>query len=262
MMFIYPQSILTPQLPDEMFQDEANAFSQAGFSVSRIDSEKLLTNRSGIKPPVDSGARVVYRGWMLSSTEYENYAQSVIAGGGFPITSMEQYLATHHLPNWYQALADFTPETVVLSLDSDWTSELIKLGWSRFFIKDFVKSLKTSIGSIIERPEDIHTVVAEMQKYRGTIEGGLCVRRVEDFLPDTERRYFVVNGKPYVADPQLEIPRIVFECANRISSNFFSIDVVLRSDGEFRIVEIGDGQVSDLVGWPVKRFVDIWEKVT
>lgn len=65
-----------------------------------------------------------------------------------------------------------------------------------------MKSLKTSLGSIIERPEDIHIVVAEMEKYRGTIEGGLCVRRVEDFIPTTERRYFVLNNKPYGADSQ------------------------------------------------------------
>lgn len=262
MRFVYPQSFLEPRLPDEMFQDEANALSQAGFSVSLIDSEKLTTGRTAIKPLADSGVTTVYRGWMLNAAEYENYILSVTATGGLPITSTEQYLATHHLPNWQKIIADFTPETVVLPLDSDWTGELIKLGWSRFFIKDYVKSLKTSIGSIIERPEDIHAVVAEMQKYRGTIEGGLCVRRVEDFLPDTEQRFFVLNGKAYAADAQAEIPAIVSECANRIGSNFFSVDMVLRTDGKQRIVEIGDGQVSDLVGWSIKRFVEIWQEST
>jgi hypothetical protein len=262
MTFVYPQSILAPRHPDEMFQEEADTFSQAGYAVALIDSEKLTSNQSGIKPPIDSGATVVYRGWMLTSTEYNNYVQSVIAAGGSPITSTQQYLATHHLPNWYRIIPDLTPETVILPLDSDWTTELTKLGWSRFFIKDYVKSLKTSIGSIIERPEDIHTVTEEMQKYRGTIEGGLCVRRVEDFLPDSERRFFVVNGKPYDADSQTEIPANVFECTNRISSNFYSVDVICRLDGQLRIVEIGDGQVSDLVGWSVKRFLEIWQSST
>lgn len=152
-----------------------------------------------------------------------------------------------------------TPETVILRLDSDWQAELLKLGWQRFFVKDYVKSLKTSVGSIIERPEDILIVTAEMEKYRGTIEGGLCIRRVEDFLPNTELRYFVISGKPHAADSAAIVPSIVQDCASRIDSKFYSIDVIQRSDGKLRIVEIGDGQVSDLVGWSVSRFVEIWK---
>ena len=101
-----------------------------------------------------------------------------------------------------------------------------------------------------------------MKKYRGTIEGGLCIRRVEDFLVETEQRYFVLRGKPHCFSPTDKIPDIVFECAKRIDSQFFSVDVIHRADGKLRIVEIGDGQVSDLVGWSVQRFIDMWETVT
>jgi len=38
----------------------------------------------------------------------------------------------------------------------------------------------------------------------------------------------------------------------------FAVDVARRADGVERIVEVGDGQVSDLVGWSVGRFVEIW----
>jgi hypothetical protein len=258
MNFVYSQSLLTPGLPDEMFQEEARAISQRGHRLSLIDSEQLSARLTGITPPFDSGSKVVYRGWMLSPIEYENFVLSVVAADGLPITSTEQYLATHYLPNWYNVIADLTPETIVLSLDSDWIAELTKLGWSRFFVKDFVKSLKTSVGSMIEHPSDIQIVAAEMEKYRGTIEGGLCIRRVEDFLPDTERRYFVLNGKPYGTTPQSELPNLVYDCASRMNSNFFTVDVILRTDGQLRVVEIGDGQVSDLVGWSAERFADIW----
>jgi ATP-grasp domain, R2K clade family 3 len=50
-------------------------------------------------------------------------------------------------------------------------------------------------------------------------------------------------------------------CADAISSPFFSVDVARRADGVDRIVEIGDGQVSDLVGWSIERFVNIWSEV-
>jgi ATP-grasp domain, R2K clade family 3 len=261
MRFVYPQSFLNSRLPDEMFQDEATALSKAGYTVTLIDSEKLPTESATLKAII-SEETVVYRGWMLSLTEYKNLVLSIEKAGGSPLSSTERYLATHYLPHWYKVISDLTPETIVLSLDSDWTSELRKLGWSKFFVKDYVKSLKTSVGSLIESPEEIQTVVAEMKKYRGTIEGGLCIRRVEDFLVETEQRYFVLKGKPHCVNPTDKIPDIVFECAKRIDSKFFSVDVIHRADGQLRIVEIGDGQVSDLVGWSVQRFIDMWETAT
>jgi hypothetical protein len=54
-------------------------------------------------------------------------------------------------------------------------------------------------------------------------------------------------------------PKVVKkECANRIEGKFFSIDNINRRDGVQRVVEIGDGQVSDLVGRSTVRFVRIW----
>jgi hypothetical protein len=258
MRFIYPQSILNPRLPDEMFQQEAVSVSEAGHTITLIDSEKLPTDTVRLKQ-INVEETFVYRGWMLSPTEYQNLVLSVENSGGLPLTSVEKYLATHHLPNWYHLISDLTPETVILSLNSDWTAELRKLGWSKFFVKDYVKSLKTSVGSLIESPEAIQVVVTEMKKYRGTIEGGLCIRRVEDFLSETEQRYFILHGKPYGANPEEQIPDIVFECAKRINSKFFSVDVIHRTDGQIRVVEIGDGQVSDLVGWSVQRFIEMWQ---
>ncbi len=135
---------------------------------------------------------------------------------------------------------------------------LNELGWDSFFIKDYVKSLKTSIGSIVRQPAEIHTVVSEMEQFRGTIEGGICVRRVEDLIPETERRYFVVDGRIFSAKSDVPTPEIAIECARRIDSKFLAIDVIERRDGCQRIVEIGDGQVSGLVGWPIDRFANLW----
>ena len=80
-------------------------------------------------------------------------------------------------------------------------------------------------------------------------------RRVESFLPDTERRYFVLDGVAHAASG--DMPPIVHECAERLRSRFYSVDVVQRTDGQPRIVEVGDGQVSDLVGWTPKQFAAI-----
>ncbi len=232
----------------------------AGRNIHLIDTEALTAGPARIRPQLAPGAHVVYRGWMLTHGEYVNLSASVERAGGSCFTSPEQYAATHYLPNWYPIVKDYTPETVSLDTDADLVSELRLLGWGKFFIKDHVKSLKTSVGSIIEDPEQIEMVVSEMEKYRGFIEGGLCIRRVENFLAGSERRYFVLNRTPYAADPGAIIPAPVAYCAEAIPSPFFSVDVARLADGVERIVEIGDGQVSDLVGWSVEWFVEIWSK--
>jgi hypothetical protein len=72
----------------------------------------------------------------------------------------------------------------------------------------------------------------------------------------SETRYFVIDGIPIATSDV--IPDPVAECARRISSPFFSVDVAIREDGVERVVEVGDGQVSDLVGWSVSDFSRLW----
>lgn len=257
-IFLFSSDYFNPKKVDEAFLAQATYLQNAGFSTSVISLELLGSDAAKILPVLSPGSKVVYRGWMLSPSDYELLVSVMENTGASAFTSKTEYLATHYIRNWYPLIADLTPETKFYSLDSDLESELSNLGWERFFIKDYVKSLKTSIGSLIEKPSDLKTLVSEMQKFRGVIEGGICVRRVEDFVLESERRYFVINGKPFSATSDEEIPTIVEECAKRIESKFFSIDMVERRDGVKRIVELGDGQVSDLVGWTAERFAKIW----
>lgn len=258
MHFLFPKD---PQgnAPEDFFEEQAVALAAAGFSYSLLGSGVLRRGKglAGIPP----SATVIYRGWMLDAEEYGRLASAVEEAGGTLFTSPREYLATHHLPNWYPLIPDLTPETRVYPADADLSHELATLGWDGFFIKDYVKSLKTATGSLIRDASQIEQVVAELKEYRGEIEGGVCVRRVEDFLVETERRYFVIRGRAYAADPAAPIPEVVAVCVGRIPSPFFSVDVVRRRDGVERVVEVGDGQVSDLVGWSAEAFARVWRTV-
>jgi len=203
---------------------------------------------------------VVYRGWMLNAREYDALVHGIVACGAVAFTDARTYLLAHHLPNWYPLLADLTPETRVFRVDADLVTELEALGWGEYFLKDYVKSLKTGRGAIVRDPADAPDVLADMIEYRGAIEGGVCVRRIEDFLPDSEKRYFVVRKTGYTATEGESVPDIVRLCAERIPSDFFSVDVASRSDGALRVVEIGDGQVSDIVGWSPAEFASMWAR--
>jgi hypothetical protein len=243
-------------LPDEQFRDQFAEVQKCGLGASIVCLEELgVTKRRAHQIP--AGATVVYRGWMLSPAEYEQLVAHIRAYGATPFISLETYLASHYLPNWYPLIREHTAETMVFPADCDLVEQLKRLGWGKFFIKDYVKSLKTSVGSVVSKPEDVALVLSEMQKYRGIIEGGICVRRFEEYVPNSERRFFVINGKPHAQSGP--VPELVSECARRVTSPFFSVDAAMRSDGVLRIVEIGDGQVSDLVGWDVHRFAELWQ---
>jgi ATP-grasp domain, R2K clade family 3 len=258
MHLLYPSHPLKMALPDGQFAEEVKAIRGAGFGFSFFSLENFQIGEFRAVPAIPDGKTVLYRGWMLTASEYKALEFQLTRSGTRSLISTDAYLANHHLPQWYPHIKDLTPETRIYPPDCDLEAELRALNWPAFFIKDYVKSLKTSIGSRISKPEQVSAVVSEMRRFRGTVEGGFCVRRVEEFLPQTECRYFVMDAIPYAETGA--VPEIVFECAKRLTSRFYSVDVVRRADGQQRIVEVGDGQVSDLVGWTPNRFATILGK--
>jgi ATP-grasp domain-containing protein len=254
--FLFPRNSTELACPEEMFSEQWLALTQVGFSASLCSDETL----AGTKPlrNVPLSSLVVYRGWMIKGEEYAALVKAIEHCGAKAFISTQEYLATHHLPNWYPLLSDLTPETRVFSPDADIVAELQALGWDAYFLKDYVKALKTARGSIVRKPEEAPAVIAEMEQYRGQIEGGVCVRQVEDYVPESEQRFFVLHRVGYAATEGASVPELVHECAARLSSKFFSVDVALRRDGTLRVVEVGDGQVSDIVGWSPTAFANMW----
>ncbi|HEY2470697.1 MAG TPA: ATP-grasp domain-containing protein [Terracidiphilus sp.] len=255
MQFMFSADPMASNQIDEYFKPQAANLTAFGNpAIFSVEEDKASSVRSG--------ETIIYRGWMLNSSEYCRMGVLMEQKGSKLLTSLKQYLNTHHIPNWYPILREYTPETFFI--DNKWLSdgcdivaELKKLGWTKFFLKDFVKSLKTAGGSVVNTPEDAPRVVKLMEQYRGTIEGGLCVRKFEE-LRD-EQRYFIVNK--HVWSPALrEIDRPILETvAERIDSPFFSVDVAHNVNDHPRVVEIGDGQVSDLVGWDPEIFATIFK---
>lgn len=259
MHLLFPESPIQRRAPDEFVADQYREFREAGYSTSFVSIEALQAGELRITPTVPESAVVLYRGWMLSQSEYDFLFSGVERLGARMLINTDQYLSAHHLPNWYPLITELTPETVITSPEAVTSDYIAKLGWTRLFIKDYVKSLKTSLGSRITDLSKLPIVINEMRHFRGGIEGGLCLRAIEDFEPNSEIRYFVYAGASFGPNPKADIPEIVLHAATLIQSPVFSIDVARRVDGALRIIEIGDGQVSDLVGWSEKRFVEIFK---
>jgi len=259
MRILYPDDPLNQLSPDQLFLPEYELAQARGFAVSIFSFEEFELGRFKAKPRPAPGEAVLYRGWMLNLGDYTRLSQALEQISVRMLISPENYQATHHLPSWYPFLQDYTAETLVFAEDTDFADALAQTNWPGYFVKDYVKSLNTAEGSLVSSPTGIASVVAQLKKYRGEIEGGVCVRHQEDYKPGSERRYFVAAGEAFSADG--EVPTVVALCAARISSPFFSIDVAERSDGVLRIIELGDGQVSDLKEWSPEQLVDVLKRI-
>lgn len=252
---MFPADPIFVDRVDSYFEPQVSALTAPYGRAAIFSIEEAKVVR------VKKGETIVYRGWMVNAEEYDRMRMLVEQSGGKLLTNLDRYLNTHHIPNWYPALREFTAETFVidnarLNGGCNLVAELKKLGWEKFFLKDFVKSLKTAGGSLINSPEEAPRVVELMEKYRGALEGGLCIRKCENLFD--EKRYFIVNKKvwsPAIRETDRELLNTI---AGRINSPFFSVDVAHNESGQPRVVEIGDGQVSDLVGWDPEFFRKIF----
>lgn len=255
MILLYPNDPFQPKRPDEAYAEEYEAAVSSGLRVSLFSYEEFLAGIFKPLPRFESDEVVCYRGWMLSSADYERLCDGIRKGNAVPFTEPVMYELCHYLPSWYPQLSDYTPETHFFTESDDLTCALREFGWTGCFLKDYVKSLSTDEGSLVTDLDRIPQVIAKMKKFRGLIEGGLCARMIEDFVPESETRHFVVRGIPHTHEGHL--PEIVSIAAARIASPFFSVDTIMRKDGQLRIVELGDGQVSDRKAWPAQKFVEM-----
>ena len=119
-----------------------------------------------------------------------------------------------------KACKDFTPESAFFADDKSLEQNASDLGWESFFVKDYVKSNYNERGSIAKSPTEVIEVVNLIKEHRGEIEGGISLRKVEEYLPDTEQRYFVKFGKTY--SPEGEIPEVVHSISKVVEAPFYS----------------------------------------
>ena len=258
MWLLYPNHPLASKQPDELFAEEFEAAATLGVRASLFSFEDFLAGHFRSRPAIPFGQTVVYRGWMLTLAQYAQLYAEIGQLGSSMLTSPAQYERCHHLPGWYWALRDYTPETLFFSESDDIAARLRMLDWSSCFLKDYVKSLSGEGGSMVRDLSSIPEVIARMKLFRGEIEGGVCARRIEEFDDTTEERHFVFHGTPFPRSR--DVPDVVADAARLIDSPFFTVDTVRRRDGIVRIVELGDGQVSDRKQWTVDQFLSIFTR--
>lgn len=242
MLVAYPKSLLSKNV-DEDFLEEYLLIKEI-FPTCMVDFQKI---EQGETVSLPKSEEILYRGWMLSSSSYETLERSALLSQSRLMVSHQDYLASHHIKNWYDVIKPYTSCTLFGE-----ENNIPPLPFDKCFVKDYVKSGPLSLCD----EKDIPKAIAAIKHYKGFIEGGIAIREQEEYIGE-EYRLFIINHKVFVPESQ-DIPIKAQDLAEEVSpllpSPFYSIDLKKRNDGVWRVIEIGDGQVSDLKHWSLSDF--------
>lgn len=259
-MLLIPADVLRPRRPDEHFADEAAAAREAGITVALFDHGFTDAGAAVARVPAD--ADVVYRGWMLTAERYAELAAALAARGAHLRTSPAHYRQGHELPGWYAAVQPVTPHTTWTTGDgrADFERACRALGEGPAVLRDWTKSMKhhwheAAYIPDVRDPEAAWKVAARFRELRGDdFTGGFVLRAFEHLHGSEVRTWWVagscrlVTAHPDTPDdpPPPGVNLDLIEPAMRaLALPFATADLTRDDTGRWRLVEIGDGQVSD-----------------
>ncbi len=266
---LFCRAPLRPRRADPHFAEEVRVARDQGLDVALIDHDALLAGAADdAVADVPRGAGPAwYRGWMVPARHWTALGAALAARDVSLLTTPAAYRRAHELPGWYATLAPVTPASVWLPTEPGRAPDTAalaalaaRLGRGPAIVKDFVKSRKHEWHGACYVPElaDTERLTAVVSRFvelqDDFLEGGIVLRAFERFTEAGEARVWWVDGAPVlitahpdspgkVPEPKLEG---VAECVAALGCPFVTTDLALREDGVWRVVEVGDGQVSDL----------------
>lgn len=271
---LYCSDPLGARRADAHFAEEARAVRAAGAATALIDHDTLLAGdaaRAVEKVPVGAGA-LWYRGWMIPAERYADLDAALRERGGHLRVPPGAYRRAHELPGWYETFAGLTPPSGWLAAapgkapDPARLAELAAaLPAGAGIVKDYVKSRKHQWAEACHLPDladrtAVHRVVSRFVELQGDdLAGGVVLRAFERFTAPgdaaTEVRVWWRGGEPRLVTAHPDSPYAGFAppdlgpvgaAVGALDCPFVTTDLALREDGVWRVVEVGDGQVSDL----------------
>jgi hypothetical protein len=266
---------------DPDFEEECLAASKLGFTTSLLSFEELNDLNFYKATQKIKKAEVlqlaIYRGWMIPADKYIHLYEYLLKKNIKLINTPEEYETCHYLPLAYQYIHGLTPQTNWMVIDGDINFEDIFALTDTFkaeaiIVKDFVKSQKHNWEDACFIPnasdkDSVRKIVSRFIELQGTqLNKGLVFRKFENLefltnhskskMPLTkEFRLFFLYGKliqvfNYWDEGDYDDIKPDFEnfkeVGSKVNSNFFTMDVAQKKDGDWIIMELGDGQVSGL----------------
>jgi hypothetical protein len=237
MQFIYPCLPYQPRTVDPMWAPEYEWARAQGLATGLVDMDNDRVWIPTLVSNTAQSAPVLYRGWMLTADEYNRLARLL----QLAVPPVE-YLSSHQATGWYKAVATHTFPSCFLKEPAalDFTAG------RRYFVKGLVKSFVAA--SVLTSQRQLADFWQLQELPVGTT---LFVRDFVDLKPNSERRFFVMRGQVLGAGGAMLPEALQAAVAALQPRLFYSLDVAETLAGQPVLIEVGDGQVSDLKEWSV-----------
>ena len=184
---VFPSSFFDTRKVDEDLQAEYDAVLETGlfdvvlFGYDKWFGEGALTLAGKWTEEADA----VYRGWMMKPEQYEEFYRALYARGIRLITEPKAYEAMHVFPNVYKLVEEDTARMRIFPLHEEIELARVKAEFSRFMVKDYVKSVKgTSFPKYFDSSTEQDAFNQWMEvfyQYRGDLlTGGICIKEYLD----------------------------------------------------------------------------------
>jgi hypothetical protein len=274
MKILFCESILESNKVDEAFIEEyKNAkindfevlfYNFEGNSIGKIKSnEKMET--------------IIYRGWMLKPLQYKILYENLLAKNYKLINDPVEYQNCHYLPDSLKYIGKYTPKTIFRKIENENSIDILieeakVFNGKPVIIKDYVKSEKHywNTACFVENSNNAKKLKETINNLINIRENdfneGIVIREyieLEDLkihskskmpLSEEYRLFFYNNellnvykywdeGDYNVNEPNT---KEFEEIAKRIESNFFTMDIAKDKNGNYIIIELGDGQVAGI----------------
>lgn len=261
---LYPSDYFDLKKVDETYAyeyREAAKFKEYNIVLYNYD-EFIEGEALKLYPSQCKQGLCIYRGWMLNSEKYKKLYEYLSSRGLKLINNPEEYRFCHEFPNAYKVVKDLTPAIRVYNEgeEIDWTS--VKKQFDKFMIKDFVKSVKgTHFPKYFDekyKKEDLDSYIQEFIKLRGSLfTGGIVIKQFVELYTNNgvtnEYRAFYLNNEILTVSRNSNqsewlksVPTELVEKAKNLKSHFYTVDFAQLANGDWVIIETGDGQVSGL----------------
>lgn len=282
--FLFCSNYFDRSRPDDEYAAEFDQASKLRRKALLFNLDAFLADGSVDLAPAERPTTLVYRGWMLGCRQYASLYRILGERGYSLINSPEQYRNCHHLPSWYGMLRDCTAESIWTdgAPDEEEVKKLLaRMGGRPLIVKDYVKSRKHEWAEACFIPDASDTERAArvvrtfIERQDTDLAGGVVLR---EFLPlrltgahpqsgmptAWEVRVFCFRHTPFAAirywsgeeENSGEEYRALVERCRDLDSNFYTVDLAQQANGEWVVMEVGDGQVSGLQDYDPALFHD------
>jgi len=278
MKIIFCDSVIDNKLVEPDYKTEFNSAKESGFETEIFSFEELQEGNINTALKYIKNCHheklAIYRGWMMTPTTYKQFYDGLLKKNIRLINTPTEYKHCHYLPESYAKICEQTPksnwtknisEDAIIELSNEFRTQPI-------IVKDYVKSEKHHWNDACFIPNasdkiNVLKIVHRFLELRGEylnegivfrtfIELEFLTEHSKSKMPLTKEFRIIFLNKKIVqifkywdeGNYDSEKPDIIFfqNIAAKIESIFFTMDVAKKKNGDWIIMELGDGQVAGL----------------